>query len=227
MTRLSLLWFIIFFLMVSSAVNAKQNTFFGKVLEVDGHNVMTVADGNGDLRFLSLAYISTPVRYEPYFNEVNAYFQTFVGNWYQFTIARYGRSALVKPVLMRDMKQKSINANLVQNGLGVVNIATSPPPALIDQGYRASKEKIGLWGQDNKFNPLERTAFTAFNLKEMLSTKSKNGLVPYFKVKSSMRAYPIACGITVPQKRYPIALTAHVARQEGYTVINNCDDLIN
>lgn len=220
-------WLLPVLCLVPFLTLANQNTFFGKVLEVDGHNVMTVADGNGELRFLSFAYISTPVRHEPYFTEVNTHLQSFIGQWYQFTIARYGRNSNVKPVLMRDTQQKSVNADLVKAGLAMVNIATNPPPALIDQGYKASKEKIGLWGQAEKFNPLERTVFTAFNLKDMLDVKEKHGLVPYMKVESTMTAYPVVCGITVPEKRYPIALTAHVARNEGYTVKDNCDDLIN
>ena len=82
--------------------------FLGRVLKVDGHNVLTVGDAKGNLRILSLAYISTPVRTEPYFEAVNAHLKGYVGDWFQFTVVSYGRHARVQPVLMRDTKQKSI-----------------------------------------------------------------------------------------------------------------------
>ncbi|WP_338455208.1 hypothetical protein [uncultured Alteromonas sp.] len=224
--RLRILGLIV--LMFSSiAVADSQKTFFGKVLEVDGHNVFTVGDSQGRLRILSLAYISTPVRDEPFFKTVNDHLQTFVGNWYQFTIVSYGINASVKPVLMRDQEQKSVNSFMVRNGMAMVNIATNPPPSLIDQGYEASNNKIGLWGQEEQFNPLSRSPFSAFDLSKMLSTKGKDGLVPYFKVEETKMAYPVGCGIAFPDKKMDIALTAHVAKKQGYTVTDDCSELFD
>ena len=88
--------FLLFCLGFLVPAHSSDNTFFGKVLEIDGHNVMTVADAEGNLRILSLAYISTPVRGEPYFDTVNEHLQTFVGSWYQFTVVTYGKNAYVQ-----------------------------------------------------------------------------------------------------------------------------------
>ncbi|MGY0314382.1 hypothetical protein ACV4QK_21150 (plasmid) [Alteromonas macleodii] len=219
--------FLIFMVLPTVILADEQRTFFGKVLDVDGHNVLTVGDSKGHLRFLSLAYISTPVRDEPFFKPVNDHLQTYVGNWYQFTVVSYGKNARVKPVLMRNHEQKSVNSDLVRKGLAIVNIATNPPPSLIDQGYEASNDKIGLWGEDEQFSTLTRNPFAAFDLSKMLSTKGKNGLVPYFKVEETKMAYPVGCGIAFPDKKMDIALTAHVARKQGYTVTDDCSELFN
>ena len=204
-----------------------DNIFIGKVIAVDGHNVMTVADAKGNLRILSLAYISTPVRHEPYFEPVNKHLAAYIDKWFQFTVASYGRNAHVQPVLMRDMQQKSINSLMIKSGLAMVNMATNPPPALIDQAYKASSDRIGLWAEERKFNPLERVAVNAFDLAKMLSPEDKNGLVPYFKDKETMNAYPVVCAMAASGQNMPIALTAHVARKEGYSIKDNCDELIN
>ena len=198
--------------------------FLGRVLKVDGHNVLTVGDAKGNLRILSLAYISTPVRTEPYFEAVNAHLKGYVGDWFQFTVVSYGRHANVQPVLMRDTKQKSINSMMVKEGLAMVNMATNPPVSLIDQAYAASESKVGLWGQDEKFDPLARNAFGGINLKDMLRIEGKNGLVPYVKDPTSMKAFPVLCAFTPRAKSLPIALTAHVAKREGYQIMENCDE---
>ena len=57
---------------------------------------------------------------------------------------------------------------MVKEGLAMVNMATNPPASLIDQAYAASESKVGLWGQDEKFDPLARNTFGGINLKDML-----------------------------------------------------------
>ena len=223
--NLCLIMFALFF--IQAQADEPDLMFLGRVLEVDGHNVLTVGDAKGNLRILSLAYISTPVRNEPYFETVNAHLKAYVGDWFQFTVVSYGRHARVQPVLMRDTKQKSINSLMIKEGLAMVNMATNPPASLIDQAYAASESKVGLWAQDEKFDPLARTAFGGINLKDMLRIEGKNGLVPYVKDRSSMKAYPVLCAFTPRAKSLPIALTAHVAKREGYQIMHNCDGLGN
>ena len=223
--NLCLIMFALFF--IQAQADEPDLMFLGRVLEVDGHNVLTVGDAKGNLRILSLAYISTPVRNEPYFETVNAHLKAYVGDWFQFTVVSYGRHARVQPVLMRDTKQKSINSLMIKEGLAMVNMATNPPASLIDQAYAASESKVGLWAQDEKFDPLARIAFGGINLKDMLRIEGKNGLVPYVKDRSSMKAYPVLCAFTPRAKSLPIALTAHVAKREGYQIMHNCDGLGN
>ena len=202
-----------------STNSSLATTFYGKVFKVDGHNVMTVGDSLGNLRFLSLAYVSTPVRGEPYFEPVNAYLKEFEGQWFQFTIASYGRKAKVQPA-----DQTSVNSAMVREGLAAVNMPTNPPASLIDQGMTASKEKKGLWGEDEKFQIVGRRVGFGVKLTEMLKVEGKRGLVPYAMDSSTMTAYPIAC-VFLTTQNLDIALTEYVAKRKGYSIAKNCDGI--
>lgn len=219
---LTLLTIIIF----GAQANAPQDsiTFYGKVLKVDGHNVMHVVRGDRIL-FVSLAFLNTPIRGEPYFEETNNFLkETLDQEWLMFTIVRYGRNANVKPALVRLKDQTSLNAEVIRKGMGMVDLATKPPPALIDQAITASKAKVGMWGLEKTLDPLDREIMVASGdeIQSFLSKENKTGIKPYVLLKEKKLAMPIFCAMIL--KYDDIALTAHSARNKGYVVIEDCGD---
>lgn len=220
MTRL----FVLLVSLISLDLHAENSkTFFGKVLKVDGHQVMHVAYKN-EVRFLSLAFLNTPVRGEPFFDESHTYLKSVAEQkWLMFTIVRYGSKANVKPALVRLPDQKSLNAQMVRQGMSMVDLATKPPPALIDQAINASNDKIGLWGKAEKMDPLNREVLFSqrSEFESFLSKNNDTGVKPYILVKATKIAHPIQCGLL--QRYDDVALTAHVATRKGYTIQEQCN----
>lgn len=208
---------------LSATESNSSLTFFGQVAKVDGHNVMHVLKDNTVL-FASLAFLHTPVRGEPFFEETNAYLKkTLENQWVMFTVVRYGRNANVKPTLVRLKDQTSLNAEVVRKGMGMVDLATSPPVALIDQAITASDSKVGMWGLDKKLDPLDRHTMVskAQDFKSFLSDENTTGIKPYVMIDNQKIALPVVCAFKVEYDK--IALTAHSATNKGYTILETCD----
>lgn len=198
-----------------------STSFYGKVIKVDGHQVLHVGV-QGELTFISLAYLSTPVRGEPYFTEAHKYLKdTLEGKWALFTIAGYGRNARVRPALIRTQDDRSLNAALVKQGFSMVNLASQPPAVLTDMAMVASENKVGMWALDLKLDPLNRKTSAA-------SSKGISGFIqqkdspfsPYILINSDKTARPMACGLVRAYDE--TALTRYVAINRGYKIVDQC-----
>lgn len=210
---------VLLLLMTTQAVSS--TSFYGKVLKVDGHQVLHVGV-EGKLHFISIAYLMTPVRGEPYFEEANKYLKdTMEGKWALFTIAGYGKNARVRPALIRKEDDRSLNAALVKQGFSMVNMATKPPSVLTDMAMVASENKVGLWSFDLKLDPLNRkvSALTGKGISDFIQEKG-NPITPYVLIKADKTARPIACGFI--HEYDDTALTKYVALNAGYTIVEKC-----
>lgn len=106
--------------------------------------------------------------------------------------------------------------------MGMADLATKPPSAIIDQAITASDSKVGMWALEKTLDPLDRQVMASQkkNMDEFLSEKNTSGIKPYILIDSVMLALPIQCAFQVQHKKF--ALTAHAARHRGYTVVDNC-----
>lgn len=219
----SIIAIILLCLISLNAYARNTQTFFAKVIDVDGHNVLHLYKDD-KIFFSSFAYLNTPVRGEPYFDETNAFIkEKLLDKWHMFTIVTYGKEAIVKPSLVRLKDQTSMNAELVRQGMATVNIATKPPASLIDQAISASNEKVGMWGLDKMMDQLNRSLNYSVksDLKHFLSEDNKTGIKPYILLKKENVALPIVCAFNT---RYDeIALTVHSAKQKGFRVVESCN----
>jgi endonuclease YncB( thermonuclease family) len=212
----------IILLLILSKTHA-STSFYGKVIKVDGHQVLHVGV-EGKLHFISLAYLMTPVRGEPYFEQSHAYLKdTIEGKWALFTIAGYGKKAHVRPALIRTEDDRSLNAALVKQGYSMVNLATQPPAVLTDMAMVASDNKVGLWALDIKLNPFDRKASSAPGTGISAFIQQKDSpFTPYVLINADKTARPIACGFIHAYDES--ALTKYVALNKGYKIIEKCLD---
>lgn len=210
---------VLLFIVVNQAFSA--TSFYGKVIKVDGHQVLHVGV-EGKLHFISLAYLMSPVRGEPYFDETHAYLKNAIeGKWALFTIAGYGKNARVRPALVRTEDDRSLNAALVKLGFSMVNQATKPPAVLTDMAMVASQNKVGLWSLDVKLDPLNRKtrSSTGKGISAFIQRKD-NPITPYILIDADKTARPISCGLIHPFD--DTALTKHVALNKGYKIVDKC-----
>ena len=221
---------LLFFCFLSFASHANSSlTFFGKVLKVDGHNVMHVGI-NGQYRYLTLAYLMTPVKDEPYAQEVNAFMrEQLVGEWLMFTRVAYGKEQRVMPVIIRMKDKSAFNMTMLRKGLAVVNLSTNPPVQMIDNQITAKNASIGLWSIPEKFDvyrglkgTYRSKQFTQSDqeLKDYMMDK-ENPIRGFILQADTKKAYELICMLSnTPYDK--MAYTIHSVKAQGYTIEEGC-----
>jgi len=203
-----------------------SNIYFAKVLRVDNHNVLHLVH-DGELQAVSLGYINTPIKGEVFHEKVNKYLvDNLLEKWVRVTELTYGRNAIVKPALIRTRGLVLINKEVLEKGLGVPNLATNPPNAIIVASENAHGSKVGLWGKIDEFKVQRNSQGEDRRIKEIMDgfteslVKVKSlGINPYVGDKKTKKAYRLACISTV--KNQYIFATQYVAINNGFTLIEN------
>jgi hypothetical protein len=205
--------------------DAPPSQFIAKVFKIDGHNVITAGDMQGNLRYLSFAYITTPIRGQSYFAEIQQELSQYVGQWLHFTVVPYGRNMQAQASLVRTDDNMSLNAHLIREGFAKIKMATKPPVSLVEQAKTAAENKKGMWSEVEQFSE-NRLTLSPHMLAEMFNHKDKNGLVPYILDEATMLAHPIICQFLDSEHDYPVAVTKHVANRKGYTTVDVCPEMV-
>jgi hypothetical protein len=215
--------FTFIFFCVFSVNSFGASIYFAKIGKIDEHNVIFLAK-DGQLQAVSLGYLSTPVKGESLYAETSKYLQdNLLDKWVRVTELSYGKTALVKPALIRTPDMKLINLELIKIGLGVPNINTNPPEPLIEAAVLARNHKIGLWKDIDSFAK-ERANTSKSVLSKYLDDIStsaienqrKNSVQPLVGDVDTNVAYKFECIMLVKHKR--LFITKYAAKNNGFSL---------
>lgn len=203
-----------------------SNIYFAQVIRIDNHNVIHLLHG-GELQAVSLGYISTPVNGEVFHKQANDYLKTTIlDKWVRVTELTYGKNALVKPALIRTRGLILVNKEMLAKGLGVPNLATNPPNAIMTVAEKAHTENIGMWGVIEEFKRQRQDTLGGDRIKNIMDgftaslTKVKKlGIEPYVGDLVSRKAYRFNCFMQIKKPR--IFSTQYAAKNNGFELIDD------
>ena len=145
---------LLFFLFVNIAIS--QTTYSGKVVGIKDGDTVVVLDSLNNQTTLRLAEVDCPEKNQPFgtkskqFTSDQIYLKAI--KYVVTATDRYGRSIAI---IYYDTDNKYLSAEIIKAGMGwhYKRYSTSKELALFEDN--AKKNKIGLWIENNPFEPWE------------------------------------------------------------------------
>jgi hypothetical protein len=196
-------------------------TTYGKVIKIDKNNIFHLGL-EGDYVFGHLSFIRMPIEGEGYFEQAHEFLKQYEGEWLRVTEVRRLSTPKSKSYLVYTARGKSVNMEMIRQGLAIPFLPDQPPGHLIDAALTAKDKKLNMWQDENlRLNTAGEHVAKDYlmyiaKLKDEIGDKLREH---YFRVGD--KAYHQSC-MTNFKQHDGFIFSEGSARHKGLTIMPKC-----